>query len=66
VISGQGALAKTGNGTLELTNGNTYTGGTTLNTGTIKLSGSGALAAGTVSIGGGTLSISNSANEQRR
>ncbi|NBY42285.1 MAG: hypothetical protein EBQ49_03095, partial [Verrucomicrobia bacterium] len=37
------------------------TGGTTLNAGTIKLSGSGALAGGTVTIGGGTLSVVNAA-----
>ena len=55
------AINKAGTGTLTLTNANTYTGGTTLNAGTIKLSGSGALAGGTVAIGGGTLSVVNAA-----
>ena len=55
------ALNKAGTGTLTLTGANTYTGGTTLNVGTIKLSGLGALAGGTVAIGGGTLSVVNAA-----
>jgi len=55
------ALNKAGTGILTLTAANTYTGGTTLNAGTIKLSGSGALAGGTVAIGGGTLSVVNAA-----
>jgi fibronectin-binding autotransporter adhesin len=54
-------VIKAGTGTLTLTNANTYTGGTTLNNGTLKLSGAGALASGTVAISGGTLSVVNAA-----
>ena len=38
-ISGGGSLMKTGTGTLSLTNANTYTGTTTINQGTLALSG---------------------------
>ncbi|MBR5161962.1 MAG: autotransporter-associated beta strand repeat-containing protein, partial [Thermoguttaceae bacterium] len=37
VISGDGALIKTGEGTLELSGDNTFTGGTTISEGTLKL-----------------------------
>ena len=37
VISGTGALVQAGSGTLILTGNNTYTGGTTISTGTLQI-----------------------------
>lgn len=48
-----GGLGKTGAGTLTLTSTNTYTGGTTINAGSLALSGNGSLAAT------GTLNLAN-------
>jgi autotransporter-associated beta strand protein/T5SS/PEP-CTERM-associated repeat protein len=42
VVSGSGALAKQGEGSLTLTNANLYTGGTTVHTGTLRLGAGGA------------------------
>ena len=57
IISGAGALTKNGIGTLVLGGASTYTGGTTLNAGTLKISADNNLgaAAGTLMINGGTL-----------
>lgn len=58
VISGTGgAVEKTGSGSLTLTATNTFTGGFTLNSGTVNINNSQALgdAAGTFSINGGTI-----------
>jgi fibronectin-binding autotransporter adhesin len=54
VLSGGGALAKTGAGTLTLSAANTYTGGTLLNQGTLRLANAAALGSGTLSMAAGT------------
>ncbi|WP_181832519.1 autotransporter-associated beta strand repeat-containing protein [Bosea caraganae] len=52
-ISGAGGLVKEGTGTFTLSRVNSYTGGTTVNAGTLALNGSGALAAnGAVNLAG--------------
>ena len=52
VISGVGALTKTGAGTLTLSGANTYTGATTISAGTLELSGNGTLGTGAVTDSG--------------
>jgi autotransporter-associated beta strand protein len=54
-VSGPGALVKAGAGTLILAASNTYAGGTTINAGSISLTGS-VIGAGTLAVGGGTFS----------
>ena len=57
-IGGSVGFAKSGAGTLTLTSANTYTGGTTLNAGTLALVGAGRLPTSSVTLGNGaTLSL---------
>ncbi len=53
-------LAKTGAGTLILSNANTYTGGTALSAGTLDVNNNAALGTGTLTLSGGTLSTTSS------
>ncbi len=57
VIAGTGSLSKEGNGTLVLTNSNTYTGDTTVLSGTLRLSQNSLADASTVTISGGILDL---------
>ena len=63
LISGTGALAKLGNGTLALPNSNIYSGGTTISAGTILTQNASALGTGPVSFGNGaTLQVQDLLN----
>ena len=53
-IGGSGGLTKTGSGILVLSGSNSYSGGTTINMGTISFA-NGAFGAGNITFGGGTL-----------
>ncbi len=55
--SGTLALAKIGNGSLSLTSSNSYSGGSTLNGGTLVVGNSHALGTNTVTVNGGTLDL---------
>ena len=59
VLSGDGSLTKTGAGTLELNNNNAYSGGTTVEEGTLVAAHANALGTGTVSVAGGTLDMAS-------
>ncbi|MGX1744293.1 autotransporter outer membrane beta-barrel domain-containing protein [Bosea sp. NPDC055353] len=57
VISQAGGLVKLGSGALTLSGANTYSGGTSLNAGTLVMNNGSALGTGTLSLNGGTLKI---------
>ena len=59
VISDTGALTQSGSGTLTLSRANTYIGGTTVNSGTLQISGAGTLGdrSGSLTVSGGTLDL---------
>jgi fibronectin-binding autotransporter adhesin len=61
VIAGTGALTKDGTGALSLATANTYSGGTTLNAGTLVLNNASAIGAGALAIAGGALDSTTAA-----
>ena len=65
VVSGEYGIIKTGIGTLSLTQSNTYSGATSLNAGTLTLSGSAGALANTsgITLNGGTLLLQNAAGQ---
>ena len=62
LISGAGTFVKTGRGTLVLTATNSYTGGTSIEGGVLKLSSDGAAGSGVITLNGGSLQVSTSFN----
>lgn len=57
VMQGSGGIIKQGSGTFTVTGLNTYTGGTTINAGTITITGSGVIASNSVVVNAGTLNL---------
>ena len=65
VISGTGTVTKEGAGKLTLSGTNTYSGGTTINDGTISISAAANLGTGTLTLDGGTLQTTASFTSSR-
>jgi autotransporter-associated beta strand protein len=66
VISSSGALMKNGNSTLTLSGNNTYSGGTTINAGTLEIASTGLLGGGNYSgniVNNGALLIASNSNQ---
>lgn len=63
VFSGAGSFAKVGEGTQTLSGANTYTGGTTIEGGVLKLTDGGVPGTGTVTINSGTLEVAANASK---
>ncbi|HEY4417779.1 MAG TPA: sulfatase-like hydrolase/transferase, partial [Verrucomicrobiae bacterium] len=61
LIAGTNHLVKSGNGTLTLNQGNSYSGGTTISAGRIRVGNNNALGSGLVTLSGGTLSADSTA-----
>ncbi len=62
-LSGAMPLTKSGSGTLTVSMTNTFTGGTTINEGTLITNNVGGLGTGKVTLGGSTLSFTSAANQ---
>ncbi len=68
IVSGTGSITQNGAGATTLSSANTYSGGTTLTTGTLNINNATALGTGTLTINGGTIdnssagAITNSSN----
>jgi autotransporter-associated beta strand protein len=60
VITGTGSVSKSGSDTLSLFGASTYTGGTTVNAGTLKLDGGSLAATGALTVNGGTFDLNGS------
>ena len=60
-VQGAGTLRKSGLGTMDLTRGNSYSGGTVVNAGILKLTATGAAGSGLITINGGTVEIATNA-----